>query len=510
MQCLLKVAFMQESQSPSFNCFPTADEGFCSVAPKHAISLRRLPEHRNEALDLLPSLPVDFLAALAAQVVCLDSTSRSDSAADAAALRLKVDNLVAAPVPATFDLFERSFMKSADCRAALRAVSAQRLRLVELCLALPVWGVCRELDIVQVLNALQLSAHNVRDELVSALLLCCFHYDRSQQHASSAQLDVDGRVLPGLHGGDKWCEDLFHSLAAFCRVESNACIMACESVFYLVMRCLPQCRTHGSQRWCITAAANLCLTDNGRHLFVRPSFVQACDWLSRNALHAEVERWLATCIMNILYTKPPPRHIEAPAPPAVSRAIFETPDVRDMLIRTTHLCHSRITPLSTDLERDAIMQAITACFSALVNLAINCHLTEPERLDMCVTPGLLQLILTFSADGMSDDVVDMVAALMRIMAASEVCKRSFSCASVRDMFIRLLEKRTPAETKLKLLGALVLLFDNNPVPFADSVALFGGAVFRTAVLQSHTALSFSRRSDEIVGIFDGINTLSQR
>jgi len=357
---------MQESQSPSFNCFPTADEGFCSVAPKHAISLRRLPEHRNEALDLLPSLPVDFLAALAAQVVCLDSTSRSDSAADAAALRLKVDNLVAAPVPATFDLFERSFMKSADCRAALRAVSAQRLRLVELCLALPVWGVCRELDILQVLNALQLSAHNVRDELVSALLLCCFHYDRSQQHASSAQLDVNGRVLPGLHGGDKWCEDLFHSLAAFCRVESNACIMACESVFYLVMRCLPQCRTHGSQRWCITAAANLCLTDNGRHLFVRPSFVQACDWLSRNALHAEVERWLATCIMNILYTKPPPRHIEAPAPPAVSRAIFETPDVRDMLIRTTHLCHSRITPLSTDLERDAIMQAITACCSALV------------------------------------------------------------------------------------------------------------------------------------------------
>jgi hypothetical protein len=488
-------------------------EALACSAPQHHLFLSRLSQRSDLDISALSALPVDFLVALALKVLHSDSISKTDSPCEAAALEVATAHCLGANRnPSSVDLFHRLFIRSTDCRKALHSIALQRIQLVELCLALPVWGLCMTKHITDVLGTLQMSTEHVRDELVSALLICCAHHEFKQGSGSScsSQSNTADAVPFGLHGGDKWCEDLFHSLAAFCRVETNARVMACDGIFHLVMRCLPQCRTHGSQRWCITAAANLCLTDDGRLLFVRPDFVAACDWLSRNALHAEVERWLATCIMNILYTKAPSRSFGSPKPPTVSREAFETPAIRDMLIRMAQSSHSRMTLSTTDQDCEAIVQAVTSCFSALVNLAINCHLAEPERLDLCVTPEMLQLILNFSADNMAEDVVDMVAALMRIMAASQTCKQCFSCINVRDMFIRLLTRRTPAETKLKLLGALVLLFDNNPVPFEQNLALFGDQSFRSAVLQSYLAISSSKNSLEIIAILESVDTINKR
>lgn len=500
---------MNEPASPSPGLFSL--EALASTTPQHNVFLSQLSERDDVDVSTLSLLPIDFLVALTRKVIRTDLNSKSDPPCEAAALEAAtLPSLCAAPTPSSVEEFHRMFVQSVDCRRALHSVALKRVKLVELCLSLPVWGQCTNKHITAVLGNLQMQTENVRDELVSALLLCCVHYERKLSAASHAQCSTAACVPLGLHGGDKWCEDVFHSLAAFCRVEKNARIMACDGIFHLVMRCLPQCRTHGSQRWCITAAANLCLTDDGRILFVRPEFVAACDWLSRNALHAEVERWLATCVMNILYTKAPPRLLGAPKPPMVSREPFETPDVRDMLIRMAQSSHSRLTPSTAEQDCEAIVQAVTSCFSALVNLAINCHLAEPERLDLCVTPDMLQLMLSFSADSMAEDIIDMVAALMRIMAASQVCKQSFSCVAVRDMFIRLLLRRTPAETKLKLLGALVLLFDNNPVPFEQNVVLFGDKTFRSAVLQSFLAVSSSKSSDDIIAILESVETIKKR
>jgi hypothetical protein len=123
---------------------------------------------------------------------------------------------------------------------------------------------------------------------------------------------------------------------------------------------------------------------------------------------------------------------------------------------------------------------------------------------------MMHLILSFSDDSMADEVIDMVAALLRIMAASQSCKRSFSCESFRDMFIRLLARHTPAETKLKLLGALVILFDDNPVSFDENVSLFGVANFRSAVQCSHLSVSSSKKPSDIFNIIESIATLNKR
>ncbi len=388
---------MCESGYPSSKC----------STPKHSVTLTRLSGRSDVDISELSALPVDFLVAVATEVLRSDLRS-TDSPSEAAALQAAAaHNLSAAP--GLVDAFHQSFVSNIDCRMALHSIASQRVQLVELCLSLPVWGQCEAAHITAMLGTLQMSAEHVRDELVSSLLVLCSHYERAQLSVASAQLNVAAGLPPGLHGGDKWCEDLFHSLAAFCRVEDNACIMACESVFHLIMRCLPLCGTPGSQRWCITAAANLCLTDNGRLLFVRSEFVAACVWLSRNSFHAEVDRWLATCIMNILYTKQQPRHFGASKNSLVCREAFETPVVRDMLIGMAHSTHARMTPFTTETERDAISQAITSCLSALVNLAINCHLAEPEsRLDICVTPEMLKLILFFGTDSISEDVIETV------------------------------------------------------------------------------------------------------
>lgn len=495
--------------------FPSLDwlacEAYAKSAPKHSVVLTHLSERSDLDASQISALPLDFLSVVVAEVLRSNLCS-IDSPYESAALQVAAAcSFSCVPTPGSADVFLRSFVESFNCCMALNAIASQRVRLVELCLSLPVWGKCKERHITALLESMQMSPENVRDELISSLLLCCSHYERSDRKFGVHSDNAAGDLPPGLHGGDKWCEDLFHSLAAFCRLEENACIMACEGVFHLVMRCLPHCRTPGSQRWCITAAANLCLTDNGRLLFVRPEFVMACNWLSHNALHAEVERWLATCIMNILYTKPLPRLFSTPKAPAISREAFETLAVRDMLIRMAKAAHSRIISSSSDPEREAIFQAVTSCFSALVNLAINFHFTEPEsRLDMCVTPEMVQLILHFGTECMAEDVLEMVAALMRIMAASELCKQSFSCVAFRDMFTRLLTRRLRAETKLKLLGALVLMFENNPVPFSDNVALFGDSNFRNAVLGSHLAVSSSTPSIEIIGILDSVNIIKRR
>jgi hypothetical protein len=486
-------------------------EALACSTPQHHVFLSQLSERDGLDIEAVSALPVDFLVALTWKVLRSDSIPKSDSPTEAAALEaVALPSLYAAPSPSSVEAFHGLFIRSLDCRKALHAVAFQRIQLVELCLALPVWGQCTKKHISAVLGTLRMKTENVRDELVSALLLCCSYYERKEGDISNAQSKSTDAVPRGLHGGDKWCEDVFHSLAAFCRVEENARIMACDGIFHLVMRCLPHCRTHGCQRWCITAAANLCLTDDGRLLFARPQFVAACDWLSRNALHAEVERWLATCVMNILYTKAPQRPWVVPKPPVVSREAFETPAVRDMLIRMAQSSHSRMTPTALHQDNEAIVQAVASCFSALVNLAINCHLAEPERLDLCVTPEMLQLMLSFSTDSTAQYIIDMVAALMRIMAASQICKQSFSCIDFRDMFTRLLVRRTPAETKLKLLGALVLLFDNNPVPFEQNIALFGDKSFRTAVLQSYLAISSSNNSDDIIFILESVETINKR
>ena len=495
--------------------FPSLDwltcEAYTKSAPKHSVVLTHLSERSDLDAPKISALPLDFLSVVVTEVLRSNLCS-IDSPNESAALQVAAaGSFSSVPTPGSADVFLRSFVESVDCCMALNAIASQRVRLVELCLSLPVWGHCKEEHITALLESLQMSPEHVRDELISSLLLCCSHYERSHQKSDGHSDNAAGDLPPGLHGGDKWCEDLFHSLAAFCRVEDNACIMACEGVFHLVMRCLPHCRTPGSQRWCITAAANLCLTDNGRLLFVRPEFVMACNWLSHNALHAEVERWLATCVMNILYTKPLPRLFSAPKPPAISREVFETPAVRDMLIRMAKATHSRIISSSSDPEREAILQAVTYCFSALVNLAINYHFTEPEsRLDLCVTPEMVQLILHFGTECLAEDVLEMVAALMRIVAASELCKQAFSCVAFRDMFTRLLTRRLRAETKLKLLGALVLIFENNPVPFSENVALFGDSNFRNAVLGSHLAVSASSPSVEIIEILRGVSTIKRR
>jgi hypothetical protein len=498
---------MCESGYPSSGRLPF--QAAALTSPKHSVALTRLSGRSDLDISQLSALPVDFLVAVAIEVLRSDLRSM-DSTSDAAALQAALAHDLSA-APGFVDVFHQSFVNNIDCRMAIHSIASQRVRLVELCLSLPVWGQCEAAHITAMLETLHMKAEHVRDELVSSLLLLCSHYEGVQLSVASTELNSAASLLPGLHGGDKWCEDLFHSLAAFCRVEDNACIMACDSVFHLIMRCLPLCRTPGSQRWCITAAANLCLTDNGRLLFVRSEFVAACVWLSRNSFHAEVDRWLATCVMNILYTKQQPRHFGASKSSPVSREAFETPVVRDMLIGMAQSSHARMTAFTKDSERDAISQAVTSCLSALVNLAINCHLAEPEsRLDICVTPEMLRLILFFGTGSNSEDVIEMVAALMRIMAASQMCKQCFSCEPFRDMFIRLLTRRTHAETKLKLLGALVLLFDNNPVPFAQNVELFGDSNFRSAVLGSHLAVLPSSHSLEIVGIMDNVETIKRR
>jgi hypothetical protein len=515
---VVRILFLNSSMCDSSGCHHSSDqfpfEALAHSTPDHCVTLIRLSERSDLEISNLTALPLNFLIALATEVFSRPDYCEFDSPSQTLQAAVANSRSVA-PAPGSDEVFLRSFVSNAHCRMAFHAIAAQRVRLVELCLSLPVWGLCKEEHVATLVETLQMSTEQVRDELVSSILICCYHYERSQNKSCNAQSNAADGLPLGLHGGDKWCEDLFHSLAAFCRIEVNACIVARESVFHIIMRCLPQCRTPGSQRWCITAAANLCLADNGRLLFVRSEFVTACNWLSRNALHADVDRWLATCIMNILYTKQQPRSprpLAAPSPLAICREAFETPLVRDMLIRMANTAHARITPSASDAERDAVCHAITSCFSALVNLAINCHLAEPEsRLDLCVTPEMLNLILFFGTDSTAEDVVDMVAALMRIMAASQVCKQSFSCKSFRDMFIRLLTRRTRAEVKVKVLGALVLLFDNNPVSFAENVALFGDSNFRTAVLESHLAVSLSpSHSIEILSILDSVDTIKRR
>jgi hypothetical protein len=214
--------------------------------------------------------------------------------------------------------------------------------------------------------------------------------------------------------------------------------------------------------------------------------------------------------MNILYTKPLPflQH-GARSPATVSRDVFETASVRDMLVRMAHASQARLTPSALDAEREIIVHAVTACFSALINLAINCHQSEPERLDMCATPEVVHLMHSFSGDDIHEDIVTMVAGLMRIMAVSPVCKHFFSCVPVRDMFTRMLSRRTKSDTKLKLAGALVILFDKNTVPFSLNVQLFSDPDFRHAVLQSHLTVS-SHTLPDVMDILDSIDSIKRR
>jgi len=73
----------------------------------------------------------------------------------------------------------------------------------------------------------------------------------------------------------------------------------------------------------------------------------------------------------------------------------------------------------------------------------------------------------------------------------------------------MLSRRTKSDTKLKLAGALVILFDKNTVPFSLNVQLFSDPDFRHAVLQSHLTVS-SHTLPDVMDILDSIDSIKRR
>ena len=119
---------------------------------QHTVVVARPPDRNIDShfdAASLSAIPVDFLVAVAVEASRKNSDARCEAAAHAA-------KSIAASGSSTD--FLQSFSNSPDCCWVLRAVAAQRIRLVTMCLNLPVWGQCRDSHIKEVLDDLAMSS----------------------------------------------------------------------------------------------------------------------------------------------------------------------------------------------------------------------------------------------------------------------------------------------------------------------------------------------------------------